>query len=103
MNQTEHLLTCLIEECAEIQQAVCKALRFGLDDGSPDHIPFTTNAQDIAKECCDIIAVIELLEETEVIEKTGTITAIKQKKAKIHRYMDYAVERGTLRKEAGNE
>ncbi len=33
MNKTEYLLVCLAEECAEIQQAVDKALRFGLDVG----------------------------------------------------------------------
>lgn len=31
MNKAEHLLTCLAEECAEIQQAVSKALRFGVE------------------------------------------------------------------------
>jgi len=48
MNKTEYLLVCLAEECAEIQQAVDKALRFGLDVGFPGGK--TTNAQDISRE-----------------------------------------------------
>ncbi|HWR06153.1 hypothetical protein [Sporomusa sp.] len=92
MNNTEHLLVCLAEECAEIQQAVTKALRFGLQDGYKE----TTPAQDIARECCDLIAVIELLEEVGIIEKTGTIQAIEQKKARVRHYMEYAREHGTL-------
>ena len=36
MNKQEYLLTCLSEECAEIQQAVSKALRFGLDNYNPN-------------------------------------------------------------------
>jgi hypothetical protein len=94
MNKTEHLLVCLAEECAEIQKAVAKALRFGLDDGEPGGN--TTNAQDIVKECCDIVAVIELLEEAGIIEKMGTIQAIEAKKAKVRDYMGYAEWRGTL-------
>lgn len=92
MNKTEHLLACLIEECAEIQKAATKALRFGLNDRYKE----TTPAEDIAHECCDLIAVIELLEEAGLIEKTGTIQAIEQKKARISLYMDYSRERGTL-------
>ena len=48
MNRTEHLLACLAEECAEVAQAVGKALRFGLDDGYPG--TDRKNADDIAKE-----------------------------------------------------
>lgn len=36
MNTTEHLLVVLGEECAEVQQNIAKALRFGLDDHHPD-------------------------------------------------------------------
>lgn len=92
MNKTEHLLTCLAEECAEIQQAVTKALRFGLHDDFKE----TTPAQDIARECCDLIAVIEMLEEAGIIKKAGTIYAIEQKKARVLHYMEYAKEHGTL-------
>ena len=92
MNKVEYLLTCLIEECAEIQKAATKALRFGLNDQYKD----TTPAQDISRECCDLIAVIEMLEEEGIIEKTGTIRAIEQKKVRVNHYMEYAIERGTL-------
>ncbi len=95
MNKTEHLLTCLAEECAEIQQAVTKSLRFGLDDGYPCKTK-TTNAEDIAKECIDVIAIIEMLEDEGIIKKIGTIQAIEQKKVKVKHYMEYAKERGTL-------
>lgn len=94
MNKIEHLLTCLAEECAEIQQAISKALRFGLDDGHPEKT--TTNAQDIAKECVDIIAIIEMLEDEGILKKIGTIQAINQKKIQVLHYMKYAKERGTL-------
>ena len=94
MDKTEHLLTCLGEEAAEIQQAACKALRFGLDDGHPEKT--TTNAQDIAKECVDIIAVMELLEENGVIDIASAIHIKNEKKAKILQYMEYAQRRGTL-------
>jgi len=56
MDKTEHLLTCLIKECSEIQKVSAKALRFGFNDHHPD-IPGVTNAEDIARECADMIAV----------------------------------------------
>lgn len=94
MNIHEHLLTCLIEEAAEIQQAATKALRFGTDDGYPGSK--TTNAQNIARECCDIVAIIEMLEDKGIIEKTGTMLAIQRKKAKVSAFMEYVKARGTL-------
>ena len=35
MNKAEHLLATFAEECAETQQAIGKALRFGHKDGYP--------------------------------------------------------------------
>jgi len=35
MTRADHLLVIIMEECAEIQQATAKALRFGLDDAAP--------------------------------------------------------------------
>ena len=96
MNRTEHLLVCLAEECAEVQQAVSKALRFGLGDGYPGS--GSTNAQDIARELMDLHAVMEMLVvagliviPSDMFEKTC------EKKARVMEYMDYAEERGTLK------
>jgi hypothetical protein len=36
MNPTEHLLSCLAEECAEVAQRASKSLRFGLSEVQPN-------------------------------------------------------------------
>lgn len=94
MNRSEHLLTCLSEECAKVQKAVAKAQRFGLSNYHPEKA--ITNAQEIAKECCDVIAIIEMLEEEGIIEKSGTLQAIEGKKIRVNAYMAVAKECGTL-------
>lgn len=96
MNKTEHLLTCLAEECAEVQQAVSKALRFGLHDGHPQK--GITNAEDIAHEFIDVIAVMEMLVDTEVIKlPANRLIRTEQKKQRVDEYMLYAERRGTLK------
>lgn len=97
MKKAEHLLVCLAEECAEIQQAVSKALRFGLDDGSPDKT--TTNAEDIQKELVDLLGVIALLGDEGIMTFDTTKVDVPEKKAKVRKYMDYARERGTLERD----
>ena len=97
MNKTEHLLTCLMEECAEIQKAAAKALRFGLDDHAPNSD--STNAEDISTEIIDLLAVIEMLKEEKIIPEIRQHNAdslIARKKEKVNQYMDYAKERGTM-------
>lgn len=89
MNRNEYLLTCLAEECAEIQKDVCKALRFGIDDLDP-HKSDATNRQKIASECCDLVAVIELCEEAGIIDRTGSLLQIEQKKSKVLKWMEYS-------------
>lgn len=96
MTETEHLLTFLAEEAGEIVQACGKALRFGLDDGYPG--TDRTNANDIAKKCTDLMAVLELLNEH------GDLTwllpdcakRMEAKKANVREFMEYARLRGTL-------
>ena len=58
MNKTEHLLACLMEECAEIQKVAAKALRFGLDDHAPGE-PMVPNSESIANECTDLLVYID--------------------------------------------
>lgn len=91
MNRTEHLLACLAEECAEVQHAVAKALRFGLDDGYPGAA--STNAQDIAREFIDVLAVMEMLEESGAIERLLDPQAIDRKKDRVNEYIEYAARR----------
>jgi len=96
MTRNEHLLTCVIEECAEIQQAAAKALRFGLENGHPSSC--TTNADDIAHEVCDLTAVLDLLKDAGAItyDKPQATVAIARKKETVEKYIDYAKSIGTI-------
>ena len=95
MNITEHLLTCLTEECAEVQKAVSKALRFGLEDGYPGGD--TTNAQDIAKEVIHLMAVIDMLKEQGIIAQLkGEASIYDSKRNRVLEYIDYARSTGAL-------
>jgi hypothetical protein len=98
MTTQEHLLTCLAEECAEIQHRVCKALRFGIDDIDP-----TTAAPDakterslIKEEVTDLIAVAQLLVEEGILPDGFDPAWTEKKKAKVRRFMEYAKTRGAL-------
>lgn len=99
MNRIEHLLTCLAEECAEVQQAVAKALRFGLDDG---YVPGRTNAGDIMKELDDLIGVAEMLRDEGVLQNF-TCAEVDAKKERVLYWMKYAEKRGTLTDLAGEK
>lgn len=98
MTKQEHLLVCLSEECAEIQQAVSKALRFGLKDGYPG--TERTNAGDISHELSDLMAIAELLTECGAIPHHQTIyqaiAEIQKKKEKIAIFLKYAEKCGTV-------
>ena len=96
MNRTEHLLTCLAEECAEVQQAIAKALRFGLDDGRPG--AGSSNAQDIGREFVDVVALMEMLVDSGVIKlPPNRLARTEQKKSRVEEWMAYAEQRGALK------
>jgi hypothetical protein len=65
MNKTDYLLTCLAEEAGEITQAVGKSLRFGLEDGYPE--TSRTNRTDLQAELNDLFALVELLQNENVL------------------------------------
>lgn len=96
MNEIQYLLVCLAEECAEVQQEVGKALRFGLDHDWPNDKNSGTNAERIKKELTDLLAIVELLESRGAISGKLDLDAIANKQSKVIQFMAYARERGTL-------
>lgn len=97
MNKKEHLMVVAMEECAEIQQAIAKSLRFGLQDHRPE-TPTMTNEQEILTEYYQLMAVMEMLQEESLhLPDAEVIQQIKQqKKAKVLKYMAYAKEQGCI-------
>ena len=68
MTKNENLLVTLMEECAELQQAVSKALRFGMDGCRPGS-PERNNEHDIMVEYYQLVAVMEMLNNDNVLHK----------------------------------
>lgn len=93
MNTTEYLLTCLIEECAEVIQRATKAQRFGLDEIQPEQT--FTNEERLADELDDLAGVLELLREKGLC-LTDDEDAIAAKKVKVKKFMEYSRELGAL-------
>ena len=102
MTLREHLLTCLIEECAEVQKAVSKALRFGLDDGYPKS--GRTNRQDIEEELLDVLSVMWILADKGIIRQfhqTEIDAALMDKRDKVETWLKYARSRMAMAEEKG--
>lgn len=97
MNRTEHLLSILAEECAEVAQRCSKALRFGLEEVQPGQL--STNAERIVREYNDLVAVIEML-NTELglqyLLHSAWRQAISEKKSKVEQFLEYSRKCGTL-------
>ena len=92
MNYQEYLLTCLIEECSEVQKAATKALRFGLNVGHPEK--HTTNAEDIAIEFYELKTIFDILTDNSfLIYKAATE---KNKKENFDKYVEISKKLGTL-------
>jgi len=95
VNRIEHLLSCLAEECCEVGQRVSKALRFGLDEIQAGQDQ--TNAERIADELDDLIAVARILQgEKALPEFMPTQISILMKQAKIEKFMAISRNEGVL-------
>ena len=107
MNRQEHLLTILGEECSELHQEICKALRFGINEQRD--LP-TNNAQRMFKEFNDLLAMVDMVNESTIETSKGILYSkgvmyrgedlIKTKKEKVEKYLLYSKECGTLNDEA---
>lgn len=111
MNDLEHKLTCLGEECTEVAicanelaisanlvaQRVSKALRFGLEDVQVEQA--YTNGQRLISELNDLMGAVELLIEKGVVEWSVDREAVEAKKERIKKYLAYSKECGTLQDE----
>ena len=89
MNTTEHLLTILSEECAEVAHRACKAARFGMNDTQPGLAH--NNLQMLEHELSDLVAVAGMLglyPQKDDMDK---------KVARVRKYMKYAKKVGTLK------
>ena len=60
MNKNENLMVVAMEECAEVQQALSKAIRFGADNHHPNE-PETTNGYQVLKEFHQLRAVMDMI------------------------------------------
>lgn len=106
MNREEHLLTILGEECSELHQDICKALRFGLEDKGTNNK--LDNTQLMFKEFNDILAMAEMINEHMTAKPWEGVTytkkgilyrddkMVEEKKAKVEKYLLYSEAKGTL-------
>lgn len=90
----DHLLSCVGEECGEIQQVVGKAGRFGILDTNPK--TKKTNWVELRKEVHDLVAVFEML-----CDEFGRVSdldrsLIERKKKRVLKHMEYAKKQGQL-------
>lgn len=101
MNLTEHLLTCLGEEGAEIAQDTSKSTRFGLADVNFLKPDGPDNRHRLIAELNDLLAVAEMLVATGDLPPDWQSAEMKAaKKAKVIRCMEYAHAVGALDDEA---
>lgn len=94
MNRNERLLTVAAEECAEIQQEISKALRFGTENHHPDE-PRTTNGERIQREYHQLRAVMSLMLAERVIKpisETESSRIFREKIDSIEKWEEYSAK-----------
>lgn len=105
MNQTENLLVNIAEECAEIQEAVAKALRFGLKNHHPDDASgdtTSTNGYQIYKEYLQLSYLIRQAVSLDILPflTANEVEKIKSEKASAFFFwLGASVAEGTVKKE----
>lgn len=98
MRKNEYLALVAMEECAEIQQALSKAIRFGFDDHHPSRAD-ETNEEQMLTEFYQLTAMIEELQKHGIIKgfTQEKINQVQQNKIKkVYKYMDYSTGKGLL-------
>ncbi len=97
MNKSEYLVLKLMEECAEVTQRCSKILCFGIQE--KENGQKSTNEERLISEINDFMGVLTLLENKKILRAPTTtelMIAIKNKIAKVEKFMEYSKECGTL-------
>lgn len=83
MNRLEELLIILSEECAEVQQAAIKCVRFGMDSEHQGLI----NRYQLEREFGDLMAMFKLLIEEGHLREEIIMEAAEAKLIKVEKFM----------------
>lgn len=94
MNTEQYLLTCLMEECAELAHITSKAIRFGLDNTDP--LTGLVNVDLLRKQASDVFGVFELLNQYTTVAIRVNSGEIDAKKERVEYYMEKSRELGIL-------
>jgi NTP pyrophosphatase (non-canonical NTP hydrolase) len=82
MNKTtSEVMDILQEECAEVIQAVSKIRRFGIDNVKPGKPK--TNRAHLEEELGDLYAMIDILQELDIVSWTNIEKAAEAKREKL--------------------
>jgi NTP pyrophosphatase (non-canonical NTP hydrolase) len=82
MNKTTNeVMDILQEECAEVIQAVSKIRRFGIDNHKPGKPK--TNREHLEEELGDLYAMIDILQELDIVSWAGIERAAEAKREKL--------------------
>jgi len=78
------VMNILSEECAEVIQAVSKINRFGMDNYKPGKPK--TNRQHLEEELGDLMAMIDILQEMDVVSYANIEKAAEAKHEKLKKW-----------------
>lgn len=78
----KEVLAILMEECAEVTQAVSKIFRFGLDSSWQGE----TNRQHLEEELGDLLCLVEILETLGVVQSENLLEAKNKKYEKLKKW-----------------
>lgn len=83
----QQLLMILCEECGEVIQAISKGVRFGFDSKFKSD---ATNAEKVAFEMSDLIAVYEMLVERGILLETSELLKAKKKEKVVEMFNKFS-------------
>jgi len=90
-DSSNEVMDILQEECAEVIQAVSKIRRFGIDNYKPGKPK--TNREHLEEELGDLYAMIEILQDMDIVSWTNIEKAAEAKKEKLKKWSNiYKVE-----------
>ena len=85
--EEKEILNILLEECAEVIQAVSKILRFGFDSCHPSNLEYT-NREHLTEELGDLYCIMNLLSQKTIVAREDIINYANKKIDKLKKYSD---------------